>query len=136
MDTAEQQLKHAGLKPTLPRLEILRAFRSGDHGHVTAAELYLAFQKSGNAIGISTVYRVLADLETHGIIQRIQIGSGKARFELARAGRHFHIVDVRGGDIVELADEALLARLDQLVADEGYRIVDVQLNVYVQPVNA
>jgi Fur family transcriptional regulator, ferric uptake regulator len=133
MDTVEQQLKNAGLKPTVPRLAIFRAFHAGDRGHVTAADLYLAFQKSGDAIGIATVYRVLGDLETHGLIKRIQIGNGKARFELASAGRHFHIVDVRRGEIVELADEALLARLDELVANEGYRIVDLQLNVYVKP---
>jgi Fur family transcriptional regulator, ferric uptake regulator len=130
----EQQLRNAGLKPTLPRMDILRAFRADDRAHVTAAELYLEFQRSGNAIGIATVYRVLADLESHGIIKRVQIGNGKARFELANTGRHFHIVDVNGGEIVELADQVLLARLDELVAQEGYRIVDLQLNVYVQPV--
>ncbi|WP_321781515.1 Fur family transcriptional regulator [Paraburkholderia sp. J94] len=132
--TLEQQLRSAGLKPTLPRMEILRAFRADNRAHVTAAELYLEFQRSGNAIGIATVYRVLADLESHGIIKRVQIGNGKARFELANTGRHFHIVDVNGGEIVELSDPMLLARLDELVAQEGYRIVDLQLNVYVQPV--
>ncbi|CAG9234938.1 Ferric uptake regulation protein [Paraburkholderia tropica] len=132
--TLEQQLRSAGLKPTLPRMEILRAFRADNRAHVTAAELYLEFQRSGNAIGIATVYRVLADLESHGIIKRVQIGNGKARFELANTGRHFHIVDVNGGEIVELSDPMLLARLDELVAQEGYRIVDLQLNVYVQAV--
>ncbi|WP_454720281.1 MULTISPECIES: Fur family transcriptional regulator [Cupriavidus] len=133
MSTPESLLRGAGLRPTLLRLQVLGALQRGAHAHPTAEALYVALQEAGHRIGIGTVYRVLGDMETAGIIRRGQLGQGKSFYALADGRRHVHVVSMRDGRIFEFADEALLERLDRFVADKGYRIVDMQLTVYVQP---
>jgi len=129
----QQQLRKAGVRATPPRMAVLEALQGNGGQHMTADELYLRLGEQGRAVGLATVYRVLADLEAGGIIRRNQFGQGKARFELAGGGRHFHIVDREGGDVREFEDEALLHRLQEVAAQSGHRLVDLELTLYVRP---
>ncbi|WP_020205640.1 MULTISPECIES: Fur family transcriptional regulator [Cupriavidus] len=133
MSASESVLRDAGLRPTLLRLQVLGALQRCAHAHPTAEALYVALRDAGNQVGIGTVYRVLGDMENAGIVRRSQLGHGKSFYELSDGSRHVHVVSMQDGKIFKFEDEALLERLDRFVAEKGYRIVDLQLTVYVQP---
>ena len=63
-------LKQAGLKVTHPRLKILQLFETSDVQHFSAEEMYKLLLEEDSDIGLATVYRVLTQFETAGILTR------------------------------------------------------------------
>ena len=90
MDTKE--LKKAGLKATLPRLRILEILETSSEKHMSAEDVYRALIAVGEDVGLATIYRVLTQFETAGIVQRHNFDSGHAVFEMAKEEHHDHMV--------------------------------------------
>lgn len=99
---------------------------------MAAEALYRLLLQTGEPQALATVYRVLAQLESAALVHRRQFSGGKALYELADNRPHLHLVRHGDGGIVELHDSALQRRLAELVAQQGLRIVDQHLVVYVQ----
>src|SRR5688572_33122799 len=89
MSTA-QDLKHAGLKATLPRLRIINLFETTKVRHLTAEDVYRQLQSEGIDIGLATVYRVLTQFEQAGLLMRQPFRSGKAVSVLNEGSLHAH----------------------------------------------
>ena len=87
-----RELKQAGLKATLPRLKILDMLQEHDDLHMTAEDIYKALINSGEEIGLATVYRVLTQFETAGLVKRHHFEGGQSVFELNQGDHHDHIV--------------------------------------------
>jgi Fur family ferric uptake transcriptional regulator len=128
-------LQDARLKVTGPRLSVidqLRQFAERSE-HVAAEEIYLRLHEAGEPIGLGTVYRVLAHLVDHGIVERHQF-AGRTVFELVQNEEHDHMCDVNGGTVLEFSDAMIRARLQKLAREKGYEIIQHELIVYVRPV--
>ena len=65
-----QDIKKAGLKVTLPRLKVLEILESSERRHHTAEEVYRELLDAGEDIGLATVYRVLTQFESAGLVNR------------------------------------------------------------------
>jgi Fur family ferric uptake transcriptional regulator len=76
-----------------------------------------------DALHFATVYRALATLADAGIVQRIAVDDGPARFEMAPETEHDHLVDVDNGEVLELASKELVALRSRLAAELGYEIL-------------
>ena len=63
-------LQLAGLKQTQPRLKILDILEKSTVRHLGADDIYKAMLDAGEQIGLATVYRVLAQFETAGLVIR------------------------------------------------------------------
>ena len=61
---------------------------------LSAHELHDAARERGARVGMASVYRALESLDALGLVQRIDLGDGVARFEPAHAGgdHHHHLV--------------------------------------------
>ena len=72
MTDENQELRKAGLKVTLPRLKILQILESseGVQQHMSAEDVYLALRAAGEEVGLATVYRVLTQFESAGLVDR------------------------------------------------------------------
>lgn len=70
MTTEDQELKKAGLKVTLPRVKILQILENCPDRHMTAEDIYQSLRDADEDVGIATVYRVLTQFETAGLIER------------------------------------------------------------------
>lgn len=55
-------LKHAGLKATLPRLRILEVFEEANQRHLSPEDVYRHLLNNNVGVGLATVYRVLTQL--------------------------------------------------------------------------
>lgn len=83
---------------------------------------------------LATVYRTLARFEELGLVQRVDLGDGRARFELAESqpgGHHHHHLVCRGcSQIVEI-DDCIPPELEQRVADHsGFQNVTHRLEFF------
>ena len=125
-----QELKRAGLKATLPRLKILEILESSDTHHLSAEDVYRELLDSGDDVGLATIYRVLTQFESAGLVTRHHFESGHAVFELERGHHHDHIVCVQCGKVEEFYDQVIEDRQKSVVGNMGYAIQDHSLVIY------
>src|SRR5205085_7231216 len=94
------ELKKAGLKITGPRIKILQIL-AGSARHMSAEDIYKVLLDMGEDVGLATVYRVLTQFESAGIIIRHHFEGGHSVFELDDGKHHDHLVCVKCGRIEE-----------------------------------
>lgn len=126
-----QDLRKAGLKVTLPRVKILEILESNTtHRHMSAEDVYKALLEVGEDIGLATVYRVLTQFETAGLVTRHHFEGGHSVFELNEGTHHDHIVCVKCGRVDEFMDETIEQRQREIAKKAGYEITDHSLYIY------
>ena len=128
-----QELKKAGLKVTLPRLKILEIMESSDPRHVSAEDIYRELLNTGEDIGLATVYRVLTQFESAGLVKRHNFEGGHSVFEMDEGKHHDHMVCVETGKIVEFVDEEIERLQKAIAAKHDYELIDHKLVLYVRP---
>ena len=126
-------LRKAGLKVTQPRKRIMELLEETGSKHLTADDIYRVFMQSGEDIGLATVYRVLNQFETAGLVVKHNFEGGQAYYELDSGDHHDHMVCVETGKVIEFVNQEI-EHLHKKPADEhGYEIVDHSLVIYVRP---
>ena len=123
-------LKKAGLKVTLPRMKILELLETSGEHHLSAEDIYKMLMETGEEIGLATVYRVLTQCESAGLVHRHHFETGQAVFELNRGQHHDHMVCSRTGRVVEFYDEVIEQRQQQIAKQHGFKITDHSLILY------
>jgi Fur family transcriptional regulator, ferric uptake regulator len=75
----------------------------------SAQEIFDQLRDDGRAVGIASVYRVLDLLVSLGLVQRLDLGGGVARYEPALPGgeHHHHVVCVECGEVRPFEDAGL-----------------------------
>ena len=134
-DTIIERCEAKGLRMTEQRRIIADVFEdSEDHPDVEA--LYLRASAKDNRISLATVYRTVKLFEEAGILERLEFGDGRARYEDAERDHHDHLIDVKTGEIIEFVDEEI-ENLQKKVAEKyGYKLVDHKLELYGVKVNS
>lgn len=125
-----QELRNAGLKVTLPRLKILELLERSQQRHVSAEDVYRMLLSDGEEIGLATIYRVLTQFETAGLVTRHHFDSGQAVFELADGEHHDHIVCVKCGKVQEFFDETIESRQHDIASQSGLKLIDHSMVLY------
>ncbi len=125
-----KDLKSAGLKATLPRLKILNFLQSSSIRHMSAEDVYKAMLENGEDVGLATVYRVLTQFESAGLVTRHHFDEGHSVFELNLGEHHDHILCVKCGKVDEFFDEVIEERQHEIAASKGYAMTDHALVVY------
>ena len=124
------QIRKAGLKVTLPRVKILALLEDSEQRHVSAEDVYRTLLDQGEEVGLATVYRVLTQFESAGLVCRHNFEGGQSVFELNRGGHHDHLVCVKCGKVVEFIDELIEERQRAIAKDNGFTIQDHSLVIY------
>ena len=127
-----KDLKKAGLKVTLPRLKVLEVLGLADPHHMSAEDVYKKLLQSDETIGLATVYRVLTQFETAGMVERHNFDDGHSVYELANETHHDHMVDVDTGKVTEFISERIELLQQQIADEHGYQLVDHELVLYVR----
>lgn len=126
------ELRKAGLKVTLPRLKILQLLESAGQRHMSAEDVYKALMEAEEDVGLATVYRVLTQFESAGLVVRHNFDGGHAVFELADGGHHDHMVCVDTGEVIEFVDAEIERRQKEIVKQHGFELVEHNLVLYVR----
>jgi len=91
---------------------------------LSAQEIHDGLRAAGARVGLASVYRAVESLARAGLVQRIDLGDGVARFEPAHAGgeHHHHFVCDDCGKVEPFEDPALEAALEQIAGGRGYDV--------------
>jgi len=130
MPTENQELRKAGLKVTLPRVKILQILESSDTKHLSAEDVYKALIDADEDVGLATVYRVLTQFESAGLVVRHHFEGGSSVFELTTLDHHDHIVCQNCGKVEEFFDEIIEAQQEKIAKKYGFKITDHSMYLY------
>ena len=91
---------------------------------LSAVEIEDALRVDARSPGRASIYRVLDLLVEHGLVERVEVGDGQARFERQHPSgeHHHHLVCERCGRLVAFDDPALERAIDRASARLGMRV--------------
>jgi Fur family ferric uptake transcriptional regulator len=116
------------IRMTSQRQIIIQVIENSDD-HPDVDQLYLRSVVLDNTISIATVYRTVKLLEEAGLIERLEFGDGRSRYE--EAGEHHeHLVDVETGEVIEFFNEELESLKMEIALQMGYDLIDHRLELY------
>ena len=130
MSSENHELRKAGLKVTLPRVKILHLLENSETRHLSAEDVYKALIEADEDVGLATVYRVLTQFESAGLVMRHHFEGGHSVFELSTMEHHDHRVCSKCGLVEEFFDEVIETQQEQIAAKFGFEITDHSLYLY------
>ncbi len=129
-------LKKTGLKVTLPRVRILEILdrTEDEEAHLSAEDIFKELLASGEDVGLATVYRVLTQFESAGIVKKHNFEEGHAVYEVISDDHHDHMVSVEDGTIYEFHDEIIEERQKEIAKARGFDLIEHSMVLYVKKI--
>jgi len=112
------------------RQAILALIHQSDR-HWDAEEVARALADQGQSIGIATVYRGLAFLENHGLIDSIQLDN-KKRYEHTNKDHHDHFICETCNAIEEFMHPKIEVLQKKISTEHGFHMTGHQLLIFGQ----
>lgn len=132
-DTIEDRCAAKGLRMTEQRRVIARVLQTSDD-HPDVEELYGRAVQVDPKISIATVYRTVKLFEEAGILDKLEFGDGRARYEDAERDHHDHLIDMNSGEVIEFVDPEIEALQEKIAEKLGYRLKGHRLELYGVPI--
>ncbi|MFN3970795.1 MAG: Fur family transcriptional regulator [Gemmobacter sp.] len=121
-----------GLRMTDQRRTIAQVIGTAeDHPDVEA--LHARAVALDPRISIATVYRTVKLFEESGILEKLEFGDGRARYEDSMRDHHDHLIDMTTGEVIEFVDPDIEELQDRIAARLGYRLAGHRLELYGVP---
>ena len=130
----EALCQERGMKMTGQRRIIARVL-SDATDHPDVEEVHRRALIEDPNISIATVYRNLRLFEEAGILERLDFGDGRARYEEASDGHHDHLIDINSGHVIEFHNAAIEALQENIAAELGYKLVGHKLELFGVPLS-
>jgi Fur family transcriptional regulator, ferric uptake regulator len=124
------ELRKVGLKVTVPRVKILEILAQAQGRHLSAEAVYRALLDHHDDIGLATVYRVLTQFESAGLVKRHHFEGGTSVFELNHGEHHDHIICLDCGRVEEFTDCGIETRQVDVADRLGFNIAEHNLILY------
>jgi len=134
-DTITDRCEAKGLRMTDQRRTIATVLEESDD-HPDVEELYGRASGVEPRISIATVYRTVKLFEEAGIIDKLEFGDGRARYEDAERDHHDHLIDMNSGEVIEFFDPEIEALQDRIAEKLGYRLIGHRLELYGVPLKS
>ena len=134
-ETIIERCETKGLRMTGQRGIIAGVLEDADD-HPDVEELYARASALDSAISIATVYRTVKLFEEAGILERVEFGDGRARYEDAERDHHDHLIDLNSGEVIEFVDPDIEALQEKLAAKLGYQLIGHKLELYGVPIKS
>lgn len=130
--TILDRLEAKGLRMTGQRRVVAQVLQDSDD-HPDVEEVYARATAIDDGISIATVYRTVKLLEEAGILDKLEFGDGRARYEDAERDHHDHLIDLNSGKVIEFVDEEIEALQERIAAKLGYQLKGHRLELYGVP---
>ncbi len=131
-ETITDRCEAKGLRMTDQR-RIIAAVLQESYDHPDVEELYARASARDDGISIATVYRTVKLFEEAGILDKLEFGDGRARYEDAKREHHDHLIDMNSGEVIEFVDAEIEALQEKIAEKLGYRLKGHRLELYGVP---
>ncbi|MCH2066585.1 Fur family transcriptional regulator [Shimia sp.] len=131
-DSIIERCESKGLRMTEQRRTIATVLQeSTDHPDVE--ELYARASARDSGISLATVYRTVKLFEEAGILDKLEFGDGRARYEDAEREHHDHLIDISSGEVIEFVDPEIEALQEKIAEKLGFQLKGHRLELYGVP---
>lgn len=130
--TIIERCEAKGLRMTGQR-RVIASVLQDSHDHPDVEELYRRASAHDPRISIATVYRTVKLFEESGILDKLEFGDGRARYEDAEREHHDHLIDLHSGEVIEFVDEEIEALQERMAAKLGYELRGHKLELFGVP---
>lgn len=131
-DTILRRCEAKGLRMTGPRRVIAQVLDAA-HDHPDVEELHARATAVDPRISLATVYRTVKLFDEEGILDKVEFGDGRARYEDAERAHHDHLIDVTTGQVIEFVDPEIEALQERIARRLGYRLKGHRLELFGVP---
>ena len=125
----EESFLEKGIKLT-PQRKIIAKVITESSDHPDANGVFMRANKIDNRISLATVYRTIKLFEENNVLNRIDLGCKRARYEELTDSHHDHLIDIETGDIVEFVDEEIEDLQKKVAKKLGYNLVDHKMELF------
>ena len=132
-ETIIDRCEAKGLRMTDQRRTIAAVLEDSED-HPDVEELYSRASGRDPKISIATVYRTVKLFEEAGIIDKLEFGDGRARYEDAERDHHDHLIDMHSGEVIEFVDPDIEKLQEKIAAKLGYKLKGHKLELYGVPI--
>lgn len=133
MGDLKQRFQERQYKLTPQRQIVLQAFVDNPGNHLSAEDVHNIVRKQSAEIGLATVYRTLELLSDMDVLQKMDFGDGRSRYEInedTSEHHHHHLICLNCGVVKEFEDD-LLETLETVIARKSnFKIVDHQVKFF------
>jgi Fur family ferric uptake transcriptional regulator len=132
IDAVKQKLYDKDYKLTPQRKVILEVFTKNPDKHLSAEEVWGIVKKTNPEMGLATIYRTLDLFAELDVLQRMDFGDGRARYEFyeSEVHHHHHLICLKCGYVSEFEDDLLETLESEIERKNRFQIVDHQLKFY------
>ncbi|WP_089947428.1 Fur family transcriptional regulator [Litoreibacter albidus] len=118
-----------GLRMTGQRRVIAKVLEEAED-HPDVEELHARASALDAGISIATVYRTVKLFEEAGLLERLEFGDGRARYEDAEREHHDHLIDMQTGEVIEFVDPEIEELQERIAKRLGYSLKGHRLELY------
>lgn len=133
-ETIIQRCEAKGLRMTGQRRIIAQLLESAKD-HPDAEELYTRAAEVDAAISLATVYRTVKLFDELGILERLEFGDGRSRYEDADRAHHDHLFDMTTGEVIEFVDPEIEVLQEKIAARLGYKLRGHKMELFGVPLD-
>ncbi len=133
-DSITERCETKGLRMTSQR-RVIAAVLDKSRDHPDVEEIYTRAVKVDSAISMATVYRTVKLFEEVGILERLEFGDGRARYEDADRDHHDHLFDLRSGKVIEFVDPELETLQEKIARRLGYKLRGHRMELFGVPLD-
>lgn len=122
-----------GLRMTEQRRTIAKLLES-TKDHPDVEELHKRVNQVDQSISLATVYRTVKLFEESGILEKLEFGDGRARYEDADREHHDHLINIQNGEVIEFVDSDIELLQEKIATKLGYKLLGHKLELYGVPI--
>ena len=100
------------------------------HEFRTAQQIHDELRSRGDSIGLTTVYRTLQALSEAGELDALRTADGETAYRRCSDGHHHHLVCRSCGRTVEVSGPAVEHWANAVAAENGFRDVSHDLEIF------
>ena len=116
------------------RITIAKLLES-TNDHPDVEELHKRVNQVDQSISLATVYRTVKLFEESGILEKLEFGDGRARYEDADREHHDHLINIQNGKVIEFVDSDIELLQEKIANKLGYRLLGHKLELYGVPLD-
>lgn len=118
-----------GLRLTGQRRVIAQVLESAED-HPDVEELHSRVARIDSRVSLATVYRTVKLFDSLGILDRVDFGDGRARYETAGRAHHDHLIDLATGAVIEFVDPEIEKLQERIARRLGYRLTGHRMELF------
>jgi Fur family zinc uptake transcriptional regulator len=126
-----KELRNAGYRITMPRVQVIRALADTQKA-LSAYAIHEKILGSGGKIDVVSVYRILSTLQEVGLIHHIGIVDGyfPCRMTDCHGKRSEVVVDESNGEVTELLlPDSIVDAIEKQIQAAGYEAASIKVEI-------